>query len=95
MQIDEIIEPEAEYAHELANRIMVKGAIKSMELHGDYEIVSENSKKVIGKTLGRLDIKTKHKAHIITVIKQTAKPNYLGTPTMQKSIWCTTLCLPI
>lgn len=88
MQIDEIIEPEAEYANELANRIMVKGAVKSMELHGDYEIVEvEIPKKIIGKTLGELDIKTKHKAHIITVIKQTKNSNYLGSSTMEKQVY--------
>lgn len=80
MQITEIIEPEAEYALELANRIMVKGAIKSMELHGEYEIVEVNiPSKVIGLTLEQLDIKNKYQAHIVTVIKQTEKKNYLGS----------------
>ncbi len=87
MQIDEIIEPEAEYANELANRIMVKGAVRSMELHGDYEIVEVKiPRKIVGMTLGDLDIKTKYKAHIVTVIKQTEKANYLGSITMQKNV---------
>jgi trk system potassium uptake protein len=80
MQIEEIIEPEAEYAHELANRIM--------ELHGDYEILEVIiPKKIVGKTLGDLDIKNKYKAHIVTVIKQTEKKNFLGSPTIIKKVF--------
>ncbi|MBK9734558.1 MAG: TrkA family potassium uptake protein [Saprospiraceae bacterium] len=88
MQIEEIIEPEAEYANELANRIMVKGAVKSMELHGEYEILEVKiPKKVVGKTLGDLDIKTKYKAHIITVIKQSEDKNYLGSISVSKQVY--------
>jgi len=87
MQIEEIIEPEAEYAHELSNRIMVRGAIKSMELHDGYEIVEVKiPKNIIGKTLGELDIKAKYKAHIVTVIKQVETTNYLGSTTMQQKV---------
>jgi trk system potassium uptake protein TrkA len=88
MQITEIIEPEAEYALELANRIMVKGAIKSMELHGEYEIVEVNiPSKVIGMTLEQLDIKNKYQAHIVTVIKQTERKNYLGSNFFAKNVY--------
>ncbi|MBK6364553.1 MAG: hypothetical protein IPF52_14080 [Saprospiraceae bacterium] len=87
MQIREIIEPEAEYAVELANRIMVKGAIKSMELHGEYEIVEVNiPKKIIGLTLADIDIKKKYKAHIITIIKQIERKNYLGSLYFDKEV---------
>ena len=88
MQIDEIIEPEAEYAIELANRIMVKGAVKSMELHGDYEIVEVLiPNKIIGKTLGEIDIKKRYNAHIVTVIKQEEIKNYLGGNTIEKQVF--------
>ena len=87
MQITEIIEPEAEYAVELSNRIMVKGAIKSMELHGEYEIVEVNiPKKIIGLTLADIDIKKKYKAHIITIIKQIERKNYLGSLYFDKEV---------
>jgi len=87
MQIDEIIEPEAEYAHELANRIMVKGAVKSMELHGEFEIVEVKiPSKIIGTTLGDLDIKKKYQAHIVTVIKQTEQKNYLGSTSYERQV---------
>lgn len=87
MQITEVIEPEAEYAHELANRIMVKGAVKSMELHREYEIVEVNiPKKIIGQTLGDIDVKKKYKVHIVTVIKQSEKTNYLGSKYYDKQV---------
>ncbi len=87
MQIEEIIEPEAEYAHELSNRLMVKGAVKSMELHGDYEIVEVKiPRKIVGMTLGDLDIKKKFNAHIVTVIKQSEKKNFLGSASMEQKV---------
>ena len=87
MHITEIIEPEAEYAHELSNRIMVRGAIKSMELHGEYEIVEVNiPKKLIGLTLADVDVKKKYKVHIVTVIKQTERKNYLGSAYFDKEV---------
>ena len=79
MLIDEIIDPEAEFAHSLSNRIMVKGATNSMELHGNYEILEVKiPNKIIGLTLADLDIKTKYKAHVVTVIKRKAVTNFLG-----------------
>ncbi len=88
MQVDEIIEPEAEYAIELSNRIMVQGAVKSMELHGEYEIVEVKiPSKIIGLTLGDIDIKKKYNAHIVTVIKQNEVKNYLGSSTVEKIVF--------
>lgn len=87
MTIDEIIEPEAEYAHELANRIMVKGAVKSMDLDDGYEIVEIIiPQKIVGLTLAVLDIKKKYQAHIITVIKQTESQGYLGNATKKRHV---------
>ena len=87
MHIEEIIEPEAEYAIELSNRILVKGAIKSMELHGDYEIVEVHiPNKIIGMTLGELDFKKSYKVHIVTVIKQICDKNFLGSDCFSKKV---------
>jgi trk system potassium uptake protein TrkA len=88
MKIEDIVEPEAEYAQELANRIMVQGAVKSMQLHGDYEIVEVKIPRgIVGKTLGELDIKKKYNAHIITVIKQEQKNNYLGSTYLNRKVY--------
>lgn len=88
MNIEEIIEPEAEYAHELANRIMVKGAVKSMDLNDEFEIVEVKiPAKIVGMTLGEIDIKNKYQAHIVTVIKQTEIKNYLGSTAMDRKVY--------
>lgn len=88
MQIEEIIEPEAEYAHELSNRIMVKGAVKSMELHDNYEIVEiKIPKKIVGLTLQELDIKRKYNAHIVTIIKELELKNYLGSSYTERKVF--------
>lgn len=88
MGIVEIIEPEAEYAHDLANRLMVKGALKSMNLHDEFEIVEVKiPPKIVGKTLGDIDIKNKYKAHIVTVIKQIESKNFLGNTIMERKVF--------
>lgn len=88
MHIEEIIEPEAEYAHDLSNRIMTKGAVKSMDLYDDYEIVEVKIPvKIIGMALSEIDIKNKYKAHIVTVIKQKKKDNYLGSSYTEKNVY--------
>ena len=87
MKIDEIIEPEAEYAHELANRLMVKGAVKSMDLDDGYEIVEIIiPPKIVGLTLADLDIKKKYQAHIVTVIKQKDVEGYLGNNMKERRV---------
>lgn len=87
MKIEEIIEPESEYAHELANRIMVKGAVKSMDLDDGYEIVEILiPPKIVGLTLADLDIKKKYQAHIVTVIKQKEVEGYLGNSMKERQV---------
>ncbi len=40
----------------------------------------------MGMTLGELDIKKKYYIHIVTVIKQHEKENYLGSMYMEKKV---------
>jgi len=88
MEIHEIIEPESEYALDLANRILLKGATKSMDLYGDFEIIEVIiPKKVVGKTLAELDIKNTYNIHIVTTIKRHGKENYLGGLAIDKQVY--------
>ncbi|MBK8110107.1 MAG: TrkA family potassium uptake protein [Saprospiraceae bacterium] len=51
MGIQEILKPEEEYAYELAHRINVREALKSMDLPGDFEIMEIRiPKSVVGLT---------------------------------------------
>lgn len=88
MKITEIVKPEQEFAEEFANRILLLGAVKSMDLPGEYEIVEISiPKAIIGMTLSQLDIKNKYDAHIVTVVKQIIKENYFGNKTFQHKVY--------
>jgi trk system potassium uptake protein len=87
MGIKEILSPEAEYAYELAHRINLREALKSMDLPGDYEIIEVRSpKQLIGLTLKDIDIKNKFEAHIVTVIKQKEGKNIFGNMVMDQNV---------
>lgn len=88
MGIDEILKPEEEYAYELAHRINVREALKSMDLPGDFEIMEVRiPKPIVGMTLKDLDIKNKFEAHIVTVIKQTPTKNIFGNQVMNANVF--------
>ncbi len=88
MGIQEILKPEEEYAYELAHRINVREALKSMDLPGDFEIMEIRiPKSVVGLTLKDLDIKNKFEAHIVTVIKQTPTKNIFGNQIMSANVF--------
>jgi trk system potassium uptake protein len=87
MGIVEILSPEKEYAYELAHRINVREALKSMDLPGGYEIIEVRlPKQLIGLNLKDIDLKNKFEAHIITIIKQSEKKNIFGNKTMELSV---------
>lgn len=88
MGIQEILKPEEEYAFELAHRINVREALKSMDLPGDFEIMEIRiPKAIVGLTLKDLDIKNKFEAHIVTVIKQTPTKNIFGNQVMNANVF--------
>ena len=87
MGIEEIIKPEKEFAYELAHRINVREALKSMDLPGQYEIIEVKiPPALVGLTLKDVDIKNKFEAHIVTVIKQTPTKNIFGNKIMNASV---------
>ncbi|MCB9202047.1 MAG: TrkA family potassium uptake protein [Flavobacteriales bacterium] len=87
MKITEIVKPEKEFAQEFANRILLTGAVKSMDLPGEFEIVEiAIPKAIVGMTLTELDIKNKYDAHIVTVVKQIVKENYFGNKTFKHKV---------
>ena len=88
MGIQEILKPEEEYAYELAHRINVREALKSMDLPGDFEIMEVRiPKPIVGMTLKDLDIKNKFEAHIVTVIKQTPTKNIFGNQVLNANVF--------
>lgn len=88
MGIEEILKPEEEYAYELAHRINVREALKSMDLPGEFEIMEVKiPQSIIGMTLKELDIKVSFQAHIVTVIKQTPTKNIFGNTIMSADVF--------
>lgn len=88
MKITEIVKPEQEFAEEFVNRILLSGAVKSMDLPGEYEIVEiAIPKEIIGMKLIELDIKNKYDAHIVTVVKQIVKENYFGNKSFHHKVY--------
>lgn len=76
IKIDEIVEPEAEFANELAKRIALRKVIKSMNLPGAYEITEVPMPDfLVGKKKGDVDISHLESIQIITTIKKIFKQN--------------------
>jgi len=87
MNIIEIIEPEAEYAHELSNRIMVEGAVKSMDLPGDFEILEIlMPSQFVGRTFEQVSAMIGENLTIITAIRREEKSNFLGSVTTENRV---------
>ncbi len=79
MGIDIIINPEAEFAHQFANRLTVLGTIKSFALDDKHEIAEfKVPDTFIGKSVQEVDIVSKWKVSLITILSQTVKKNIIG-----------------
>ncbi len=82
MNVDDIVQPEVEYANELSNRLLIPNAIKSMDLPDDYEILElKTPPKLVGKNIKELDAKHQFDVYILTVIKKDYSKNFLGNTT--------------
>ena len=71
MGIDDIIHPEASFANDLANKLCLKGAVKTLVLDKQYEISEVNlPAKFAGKTVGEIDLRKIYNINVVTVIRQ-------------------------
>lgn len=76
IKIDEIVEPEAEFANELAKRIALRKVVKSMSLPGVYEIAEIPMPDfMVGLKLSDISLSKYESLQIITVIKKGIKKN--------------------
>lgn len=79
MGIDDIIHPEAEYAAQLANRLVIKGALKSLILDDKFEIVElVVPPPMVGKTIEGCNFRQEWMINVVTLIRQHPKKNILG-----------------
>ncbi|MBL7976809.1 MAG: TrkA family potassium uptake protein [Bacteroidetes Order II. Incertae sedis bacterium] len=79
MEVNQIIEPEAEYADEFSKKFGLKGAVKSLALDNKFEIAEiELPKKLIGKTIQNSQLRNKWGLNVVTVVRKTISKNIFG-----------------
>ncbi|WP_420576354.1 potassium channel family protein [Ekhidna sp.] len=79
MDITEIVNPEAEYADQFANRISIAGTIQSFFLDEKYEIAEFKVPEFyLGKTVQEVDIISNWNVSLITIIRHKTRKNILG-----------------
>jgi trk system potassium uptake protein TrkA len=71
MEIEKIIHPEASFAKELASSICLRGALKTMILDKNFEIVEVIiPNNFIGKTIMDSNIRKNYQLNVITILRE-------------------------
>lgn len=79
MGIEDIIHPEAEFADQLANRLIIKGSVKSISLDYNYEIAEIRvPEPFIGKTVAEINLISEWEVSLVTTLKRRKRRNILG-----------------
>jgi K+ transport systems, NAD-binding component len=77
--IEEVISPAVEAAERLADSLMYRGVIDSLELSSDYSIVEVSAPEAfIGKSLGELQLRENFDVNLITIKRVEQEPRLLG-----------------
>lgn len=87
MGINEIINPEFEYANEFAHRITILGSIKTLLLDEDYEIAEfKVPSSFVGKKVRDLDLINTWHVSLVTIMTQLKTTNILGFETSYRKV---------
>lgn len=79
MGVDEIIHPEAEFADQLANRLLVDGALKSLTLDSKFSILEvEVPEQMVGQTVEQLALPEEWEVTIVTILKERKRRSVWG-----------------
>lgn len=79
MNVFEIVQPEVSFAKDLAERLSLKGALKTLFLDNKFEVVEvEVPRGIIGKKVIELELRQKYNINIVTIIRQIETRNFLG-----------------
>ncbi len=85
MNVHEIINPEAAYADQLAERFSLKGSLKAFPVDEKYEIVElDVPKSFVGKRLNEINLPDKGELRLVTVLRREEKTNFLGKTTVAR-----------
>lgn len=78
--VDEIIHPEAEYAHQMANRLTIGGSLKTLVLDSSYEIIEpELPEGLRDKTVEEVGFREEYDISVVTVMQQKSAETYWGS----------------
>jgi trk system potassium uptake protein TrkA len=78
MNVHEIINPEAEFANQMAERFSLKGSLKAYPLDDNYEIAEiDVPESLIGKKVSELPIEGRQLS-LVTILRQEIRTNFLG-----------------
>jgi trk system potassium uptake protein len=84
MNVHEIINPEAEYANQLAERFSLRGSIMAVPLDDKYEVAEiAVPAEFVGKTVRALDFPGRNLS-LITILRKGERSNFLGKVVVQK-----------
>lgn len=87
MGIEDIIHPEAEFAGQLANRLIVDGTLKTLTLDSKFEIAEiKIPTKLVGTTVAQADLRGKWNVSIVTVLKSQKRRSIIGTMVERKEV---------
>lgn len=87
MGVNEIINPEAEFAHQFANRLTVVGTLKSFVLDDDFEIAEVAvPPSFVGKSVNAVETVNRWQVSLVTILCQTYQKNILGKQVASKKV---------
>ena len=85
MNVHEIINPEAAYANQLAERFSMKGSLLAFPIDDEYEIIEVTAPSAfVGKRLSEINISESGDMMVMTILRQEEKTNFLGKTTVAK-----------
>ena len=87
MGIKDIIHPEADFADQLATRMIVEGALRTLVLDNKFEIVEAVLPASLqGLTIAEAALREKYDIRIVTILKRQERRNLLGAKVTRNEV---------
>lgn len=87
MNVHEIINPEAAYANQLAERFSMKGSLMALPLDDNYEIIEMTAPKAFhGKKIIELNLRDRGEITVVTLLRREIRTNFLGKATAARRV---------
>lgn len=87
MGVTEIINPEADFAHQFANKLSVSGSVKTFVVDREYEIAEVKVPEVfVGKSVNDLKIVENWKVTLVTILNESKFKNMLGKEVTERKV---------